>query len=490
MLTSFYLDGPPEDVKGTHLYLEVCWRYANIFLSPSTDLLAKVKDAACVCNFVRIWRNYAIRSKEDIRRCMLSREAVIDIILSCQAVVLYIMRIRDLCPGHPIELGLTGTDCCESYFSENGSFVMNHHTYSFNDLLGATSKMITINLICSRDNIAVTKAHSKQESIWHRGHPEMFADGQQAARDPPTNDELVQAWHDGEDCARRLWKSVGVDSSDDWFMRPHLQDCKRDVPLTAFWSDPDSNVISEQEYSEVSDDIEVDSHIRQVLEQEALPTIQVPGVGRVYKATVVTLLNSDPNISKDRLLRVQANNARPPADSSLPSDNSISLFSDMLARHAGKFIIGRVQRIISLANTTRVEWTQPVQLPCQLTNVEVVLNIYKPLEGESSEFPCFHWQYTQTSKTLPAASFIESLELTYAIDDHTYTLSEAQFARLKDLNLCYVRRRRQNDNSAAAAPTNIRAVEMSSPFGRAVFEVPPSPQSRSQRLRRVVTYID
>lgn len=115
------LDSVPDDVLGTKLYLEVCWNYANIFMDNTEDLPTKTTRAPFVTNFLRIWHNYSTTTRKETQRCMLSREAVTDVILSCRAVVMYIIYIRDLCPGHPIELGLTGTDCCESYFSENGS---------------------------------------------------------------------------------------------------------------------------------------------------------------------------------------------------------------------------------------------------------------------------------------------------------------------------------------------------------------------------------
>ena len=47
---------PKENVSGTIAYLEMAWRYIEIFYSLSASLVGKIKHASYVCNFLHIWR--------------------------------------------------------------------------------------------------------------------------------------------------------------------------------------------------------------------------------------------------------------------------------------------------------------------------------------------------------------------------------------------------------------------------------------------------
>ena len=68
------------------------------------------------------------------QRNFISYQCCSDVIMSCHFAVLILQVFRDEAPSMEIPLGLTGTDCCEAYFSENGSFVMNRHVYSFHHI--------------------------------------------------------------------------------------------------------------------------------------------------------------------------------------------------------------------------------------------------------------------------------------------------------------------------------------------------------------------
>ena len=45
-----------ENVKGTIMFLDLCWVFIEIFLSLFASLLTLVKYASCVVNILRIWR--------------------------------------------------------------------------------------------------------------------------------------------------------------------------------------------------------------------------------------------------------------------------------------------------------------------------------------------------------------------------------------------------------------------------------------------------
>lgn len=53
-----------ENVKGTMMYLELCWLFIEIFLSSTASLITRVMYASCVVNMLRIWRLWVFRSSE------------------------------------------------------------------------------------------------------------------------------------------------------------------------------------------------------------------------------------------------------------------------------------------------------------------------------------------------------------------------------------------------------------------------------------------
>ncbi|XP_076087908.1 uncharacterized protein LOC143058313 [Mytilus galloprovincialis] len=77
-------------------------------------------------------------------------------------------------------------------------------------------------------------------------------------------------------------------------------------------------------------------------------TLLVPEHGIQHKSTLVKLLNEDPNLSKDRLVRVrQAALPNMAKSAQLGTDNGINLFEDFayVDRTAKTFQIGRIQRM-------------------------------------------------------------------------------------------------------------------------------------------------
>lgn len=92
----------------------------------------------------------------------ISCETYTDVILSCHHAVLLIKATRDFTPTQSVQLEQTGSDCCEDFFSANGSFVVNKHVYCFNDLLRNAAKMNRLTEITSeRDGLVLTKRHKK-----------------------------------------------------------------------------------------------------------------------------------------------------------------------------------------------------------------------------------------------------------------------------------------------------------------------------------------
>ena len=200
----------PHDVLATIAYLEICWLFVEIFCSFEATLLQRVEHASTVTNFLRIWRWWVYNMGNlTLREHFLTRQCFQDVILSCHAAVLLIKASRDFAPNHPVYLSMSGSDCCEDFFSQNGSFVMNKHTYSFGDMLQNQSSMNSLlRMRASSTAPVIPKGHKKQENIWNKGNkmpihkPDLM--------DWPTDTEIEDAWNRGLACAQAKCRKLGV----------------------------------------------------------------------------------------------------------------------------------------------------------------------------------------------------------------------------------------------------------------------------------------
>ena len=148
-------------------------------------------------------------------------------------------------PNIPCALPLLGTDAVEVYFSQNGSWIINKHTYTFMDMVRNLTAMNRLNQIrASNPLLNVRKAHSKQDNIWDKQYAEnrrneleeQFPD---LLKRYPSKEEVVEAWKSGIELAKDMGRRAGMgpddigeldggggggggddDDRDDWFSKP------------------------------------------------------------------------------------------------------------------------------------------------------------------------------------------------------------------------------------------------------------------------------
>ena len=229
------VDDRKEDVLGTKIYLFICYLYVEIFCSLSLSLRDRVKNASTVVNFFRIWRSWVYRSKSlNLKTNFITKQCYNHVSLSCHAAVLHIKTARDFTPQTDIQLAKTGSDCCEDFFSQNGSWIRNHHNYSFADMIDMLPKMNRLNEIrASKDGPTIPKRHTKQMNIWEEGNPK--PDVAPDLRDYPTDSEMSEAWSEGITKAQNVCIEVGMSPVGEpineaeryskefaWFHLPHL----------------------------------------------------------------------------------------------------------------------------------------------------------------------------------------------------------------------------------------------------------------------------
>ena len=146
----------------------------EIFINLSASLAERVSDGALVVTFLGIWRNYVVLHPQmNLSTNFITRETYQDLLLSCHFSVILISTFGELYPYLECPLHLTGSECCEVYFSSNGSFVINKHTYTILEMVQNLTSMNRLNLIKARNkNIRYRKAHSKQDNIWFKQYKE------------------------------------------------------------------------------------------------------------------------------------------------------------------------------------------------------------------------------------------------------------------------------------------------------------------------------
>ena len=102
------------------------------------------------------------------------------------------------------------------------------------------------------------------------------------------------------------------------------------------------------------------------------PVVDIPGVGKRYKSTVINEMNTSVSLSKDRLLRVRFRPENIPTTLNTDDNaNSLCLFDDcaFTSDNAEGFTIGSVQRIVKKMKRGRVEYVKPTALNVTMTTL-------------------------------------------------------------------------------------------------------------------------
>ena len=226
-------DGHTRDtlVLGTMVYLRLLHYYVDIFHSPLLTLADRVRNASLVITFLGIWTNFIEKSPQlNIKENFLTRETYSDTLISCHAAVSYICFMRDNLSRLPCYLSEMGTDCCEKYFSRNGQWSGNHHTYDFGTMFNNLNHMIRIEQIeVDNNSPKFVRNHRKQENVWKKQYQES-PDMASVLSDCPSECVTLGKWKEGMLLAHEMAMSVGIiptlfknDASDDylWFFSPH-----------------------------------------------------------------------------------------------------------------------------------------------------------------------------------------------------------------------------------------------------------------------------
>ena len=139
--------------------------------------------------------------------------------------------MRDNYPDVECCLDRIGSDCVEDFWSMNGSWVVNKHTYSYADMFQNLGSIQLLEEIRATPNGPVFKykSHKKQEIIWHK--QQINPDKQNADfLAYPSAQQVKKAWREGKCQARTKAMSLGMFPRQQHNQQANYQDPPDDPP--------------------------------------------------------------------------------------------------------------------------------------------------------------------------------------------------------------------------------------------------------------------
>lgn len=399
---------------GTHMYLEIIWYYMEIFISMEAGLKERVSYATLVVTFLGIWRNYVILHPNlNLKDNFITRETFQDILLSCHLAVMLISIFGEKYSYLECPLHLTGTDAVEVYFSQNGSFVLNKHTYTIMDMERNLTSMNRLSQIRScNPNIALRKAHSKQDNIWIKQYKEeeratLKAEIAMKLRDYPSKDELIERWRAGCQMGKDLESGTVT-----------TEDCN-DADASRIIDEALMNEFQAALQTQLSEEIDQETEIGK--HQPKIYVLELKAYK--YKAQVISELALHGKISADRLTRVREVASGSDKTDETPADkNSIGLF-DFIAIKDDKdveFFIGKVIRIMRRYKTIngrsrKIDYVRPVNVKDAVPDIMFTVNV---LQKES-----LGYKYSDEILETPLNNVLFAVEMYRDQESGHYSLS-------------------------------------------------------------------
>jgi hypothetical protein len=215
--------------------------------------------------------------------------------------------------------------------------------------------------------------------------------------------------------------------------------------------------------------------------------------GAVHKSTLISMLNADPQLSKDRLKRVRftgtVEGTQPSLTPTVECRTEVSLFSDVaifVKDRAGpaEYRLGRVQRIRNEGSRGMIEYKRPVAIADtdKFPKLRILVSMYEKRDSL--------YVFTAEKVEFTLWNIAMGVKLEYQPDSDTYVLDcddQADLATFLQQQAPAVRTKRQ-----ASRKRNTET--LGDAEGRMVTTVTPEASTegcrRSRRTRRVVAYSD
>lgn len=352
----------------------------------------------------------------ELKTHFITRESYQDALLSAHSAVMLIIYMRDNFPNQECHLGLTGSDCCEEFFSINGQWIGNRHAYNYGTMAQNVSHMIRLQTILVNENAPNwAKAHVKQENVWAKQFPVDIPKAD--LKQYPAPGEEIEAWKAGIEMAKAKAREVGIALEEDGHVfhfrvdgnpvdlmasEEELEATRQSTAPSVQLMDDDtrghaghddstlpqdelervSEVLNEalndqdDEESQSEPELPEASSAEKQKREIVQPTINVPGHGVQYKSTLVRLLNENPKLPVERLRRVQHRKKQTSTHTG-DSEQHLCLFEDYAVYESGAIKLVRIARMRRKCDRTFTDYKRPVPMNDPvIQDLLVTVNVY------------------------------------------------------------------------------------------------------------------
>ena len=232
-------------LRGMRRYLGLIRTYASIFMSKGLGFRERIRRAAYVATYLRLWRQWIKLSPVlTYKKNFLTSECFKDVLMSCHFAVLLIKYFAEWHPGVPLPMERTGTDACEEYFSMLGGWNMNKRTYTVHEAIMTTRQKMQLCTLELTGNVIIPRKGRPKTAPYIESEVDNDDDDDDDPHDAPGNgpgewnngevkpwkqgvhDGKVDAKQDGLQPARN--KRRGAKPYPLEWTEPHLFDPKRD----------------------------------------------------------------------------------------------------------------------------------------------------------------------------------------------------------------------------------------------------------------------
>lgn len=241
------------------------------------------------------------------------------------------------CIDIPLPLSGTGSDCCEIFFSKVGGMIQNERSYTGADLLETTNALNRVAEFQALGELLFPATHLKQENIWHVLEKKAGPDGLEITCDlgnystVDNSDKIIYALEEGMREAQEMCLKVGIcckeKGADTWWTVPWKHEdyfdknyfqqldsieCEDETDRADLEHENDVVAGSaEENVEEITAMMELRHTFDAMVDETEQPKqerverfVKIDNK-EVYKATLISQLNGNPWLSKDRLTKVK-----------------------------------------------------------------------------------------------------------------------------------------------------------------------------------------